>query len=69
MLGLRFARFTGAAAAALTAAEIALSIGNGVFRLTAAKGGGPRGRDSLPRDLGGPGGIIPPGGRWDTLPP
>ena len=33
-LGLRFARFAGAAVAALTATEIALTIGNGVFHLT-----------------------------------
>lgn len=35
LLGVRFARFAGAAAAALTATEITLSIGNGVFHLTA----------------------------------
>jgi hypothetical protein len=34
-LGVRFARFAGAALAALTATEIALTICNGVFRLTA----------------------------------
>ena len=34
-LGTRFARFTGAAAAALTATEVALTISNGVFHLTA----------------------------------
>jgi hypothetical protein len=36
-LGVRFARFAGAAAAALTATEAALTIGNGVFHLTATK--------------------------------
>ena len=34
-LGVRFARFAGAAAAALTATEVALTIGNGVLHLTA----------------------------------
>lgn len=34
-LSVRFVRFAGAAAAALTATEIALTIGNGVFHLTA----------------------------------
>jgi hypothetical protein len=34
-LGRRFARFSGAAVAALAATEVALTIGNGVFHLTA----------------------------------
>src|SRR6201994_3485894 len=34
-LGVRFARFAGAAAAALTATEVALTVGNGVLHLTA----------------------------------
>jgi hypothetical protein len=36
-LGVRFARFAGAAAAALTATEVALTICSGVFHLTATK--------------------------------
>jgi hypothetical protein len=34
-LGSRFARFSGAALASLTATEVALTVGNGVFHLTA----------------------------------
>jgi putative flippase GtrA len=34
-LGVRFARFAGAAVAALTATEITLTVGNGAFHLTA----------------------------------
>jgi hypothetical protein len=34
-LGVRFARFAGAAAAALTATEVALTVGSGVFHLSA----------------------------------
>jgi hypothetical protein len=37
LLGVRFARFAGAAAAALTATEVSLTICNGVFHLTATK--------------------------------